>query len=76
MSLNYLKSLLSLSKPMTSAIHGIDISSIVFLKSDSGSFTNTQTRVSNFSELNGLGTLTCIGLGVGLSGTYVRVNDK
>ena len=61
---------------MTSAIQGISISSICFLKSASGSFTIKQMRVSNSFELKGFGTLTYNGLGVGFSGTWVNVNVK
>jgi len=73
LSLNCLKSLLSRSKPMTSAMHGISISSICFLKSASGSFTIRQIRVSNDFEWKGFGTVIYRGLGVGFSGTFLRV---
>lgn len=74
--MNCLKSLFNLSNPITSAIHGISMSSICFLKSLSGSLTIKQILVSNFELWNGFGIVTYKGLGVGFSGTLVRVNAK
>ena len=67
---------MSLSKPITSAIHGISKSAIYFLISLSGSLTNMQIRVSYFFELNGCGIIHCKGLGEGFSGSKFSVNVK
>lgn len=73
--MNYLKLRLSLSYPITLAMHGTLPPSSLSFSSRAGSLANTHTLVPFFSELNGWGSEIKSGLGEGLVATCVRVKE-